>query len=98
VNANAIGHASNSRSGAVKARVGNCYSIRINILFALDDDAHLMFASLKFKLHDNITNIAGVSGPIRNLKIGVHETPSQSVLSHSSIALLLRPCAGSEGN
>jgi hypothetical protein len=53
---------------------------------------------LKFKLHDNITNIAGVSGPIRNLKIGVHETPSQSVLSHSSIALLLRPCAGSEGN
>ena len=27
----------------------------------------------------------------------VHETPSQSVLSYSSVALLLRPRAGSEG-
>ena len=37
----------------------NTYSIRVNILFTLDDDAHLMFASLKFKLHDNLPTSLG---------------------------------------
>ena len=39
--------------------MGNCYSIRVNILFILDDDAHLMFASSKFKLHDKLPNSLG---------------------------------------
>jgi hypothetical protein len=39
--------------------VGNCYSIRVNILFIQDDDAHLMFASSKFKLHDKLPNSLG---------------------------------------
>jgi hypothetical protein len=39
--------------------VGNCYAIRVNILFIQDDDAHLMFASSKFKLHDKLPNSLG---------------------------------------
>jgi hypothetical protein len=39
--------------------VGNCYFIRVNILFIQDDDAHLMFASSKFKLHDKLPNSLG---------------------------------------